>query len=533
MARSLRLRDLSLSLKFRLVLGIQLTMVLLLCAMGWWTMGQFEAATATAESRAPKLQALADLRYRMTHYRGDSLAALVAASKSPQVEAERKAKLDGINQEVEVAIEKVRGLTFTPEQRTRLDHAIQLHQAYVTLVQSSWALANGDRDGSRLHDLFALGKDEVDGARAELTAVFENIQQRTHEETVAVNAIMLRIQIIMGVIVAIGISTGIGINTTVIRQVTRSAQAIREAMARFAQGDLSKPPQDLGSDELGSIASDLGMAMGRLRDDIQAISQISEQNASAATELAATVEQLNSATHEVGHGVESQRTAMEQSTVGLAEVSRSMIEIQAQAREAGTGSESALAIGAQGMAEVEESQKAMAAIEESSSKVGRITSVIADIARQTNLLSLNAAIEAAKAGTQGKGFAVVAEEIRKLAERSGAAAKEINVLIQESTERVAVGASSVGAVSRVLSALEASIRDNGQRVQTIVQATTEQARSTEEVVGGVETTAQLTERNASATTQLASSLDETNRTVDELAQTANRLRDLTARFKLG
>jgi methyl-accepting chemotaxis protein len=275
------------------------------------------------------------------------------------------------------------------------------------------------------------------------------------------------------------------------------------------------------------------MAMGRLRDDIQAISQISEQNASAATELAATVEQLNSATHEVGHGVESQRTAMEQSTVGLAEVSRSMIEIQAQAREAGTGSESALAIGAQGMAEVEESQKAMAAIEESSSKVGRITSVIADIARQTNLLSLNAAIEAAKAGTQGKGFAVVAEEIRKLAERSGAAAKEINVLIQESTERVAVGASSVGAVSRVLSALEASIRDNGQRVQTIVQATTEQARSTEEVVGGVETTAQLTERNASATTQLASSLDETNRTVDELAQTANRLRDLTARFKLG
>jgi len=269
-----------------------------------------------------------------------------------------------------------------------------------------------------------------------------------------------------------------------------------------------------------------------LHKDVQSITQISEQNASAATELSATVDQLNSATHEVSRGVEAQRTAMAQSTVGLAAVSRSMSEIQGQAREAGDGSEGALSISAQGMAEVEESQKAMSAIQESSAKVGRITTVIADIARQTNLLSLNAAIEAAKAGSQGKGFAVVAEEIRKLAERSAAAAKEINDLIQESSDRVAVGASAVGAVSRALSALESSIRDNAERVQAIVRATAEQARSTEEVVAGVETTANLTERNASATTQLASSLDETNRTVEDLARTANQLRGLTGRFKL-
>jgi methyl-accepting chemotaxis protein len=336
----------------------------------------------------------------------------------------------------------------------------------------------------------------------------------------------------MGIFLAMALALGAWISRQVGNRVTHTAGEILISMEALGKGELLRCPRVDGRDELGAIGESLCTAIQKLHGDIQSISQISEQNASAATELSATVDQLNSATREVSHGVEAQRTAMEQSSVGLAEVSRSMGEIQAQAREAGDGSEAALAIGAQGMSEVEESHKAMTAIQESSAKVGRITTVIADIARQTNLLSLNAAIEAAKAGAQGKGFAVVAEEIRKLAERSGAAAKQINDLIQESTDRVAVGASAVEAVSRALNALDSSIRDNAERVQAIVQATTEQARSTEEVVGGVETTAQLTERNASATNQLASSLDETTRTVEDLAQTANRLRELTGRFKL-
>ena len=174
----------------------------------------------------------------------------------------------------------------------------------------------------------------------------------------------------------------------------------------------------------------------------------------------------------------------------------------------------------------------MAAIEESSAKVGRITTVIADIARQTNLLSLNAAIEAAKAGAQGKGFSVVAEEIRKLAERSGQAAKEINALIQESTERVQVGAASVGSVSRALTALEQAIQGSATRIETIIQATDVQARSAEQAEQAIGTTTQLSERSASATTELASSLDETTRTVEDLAQAANHLRDLGSRFTL-
>jgi len=174
----------------------------------------------------------------------------------------------------------------------------------------------------------------------------------------------------------------------------------------------------------------------------------------------------------------------------------------------------------------------MAAIQDSSQKVNRIITVIADIARQTNLLSLNAAIEAAKAGQQGKGFAVVAEEIRKLAERSAGAAKEIGALIGESSERVLTGSAAAAQVSASLDRIQEHIRETGDHVGNISGAMVQQASSVSQLQRQLDLVSSLTERNASATVQLASAMQETSRTTEDLASLATELRILTHRFRI-
>jgi methyl-accepting chemotaxis protein len=298
------------------------------------------------------------------------------------------------------------------------------------------------------------------------------------------------------------------------------------------EGDLSRTLGYRGEDELGAICKGVNRFVEKLRHTISQVAQTAEQVASATHELSATAEQINQTTGELSEGAERQRVAMVQSSSALEEMSASIQQVRSAAGEAEEVATGSLAMTAQGNAAAEESNQAMAAIKESSSKVARITGVIADIARQTNLLSLNAAIEAAKAGAQGKGFAVVAEEIRKLAERSGAAAKEISTLIQESSDRVDMGVGSVGSVGRSLTAIEEATKDNTDRIRVISRAMEEQAKASQEMVAAVSATAQNTEQSASAATELASTIHEVARTIDELARIAGNLKDQTSKFKL-
>jgi methyl-accepting chemotaxis protein len=174
----------------------------------------------------------------------------------------------------------------------------------------------------------------------------------------------------------------------------------------------------------------------------------------------------------------------------------------------------------------------MADIKQVTGQIVNAVSVIQEIARQTNLLSLNAAIEAAKAGAQGKGFAVVAEEVRKLAERSGGAAREIEGLILRTQEAVAGGVQGVDSTLASLSAIRERIDGVAESIREIHGLSRDQERTGQEVAAMMGQTTGRLAQNASATHELASTVQEIAKTSDELARVAEGLRAVVGSFKL-
>ncbi len=148
------------------------------------------------------------------------------------------------------------------------------------------------------------------------------------------------------------------------------------------------------------------------------------------------------------------------------------------------------------------------------------------------ILSLNAAIEAAKAGEHGKGFAVVAEEVRKLAERSAQAAKEIEQIILRTQEAVAGGVASVGVTQGHLDAIGKRISDVSEHIRVIGGLSREQAKTSKEVDSMMDQTASRLDQNAAATQELASTVQEITRTAEDLSKVAEGLKDIVKGFTL-
>jgi len=174
----------------------------------------------------------------------------------------------------------------------------------------------------------------------------------------------------------------------------------------------------------------------------------------------------------------------------------------------------------------------MQEIRESTGKIVQAVQVIQENANQTNLLSLNAGIEAAKAGAHGKGFSVVAEEIRKLAERSARAAREIEQIILRTQEAVAGGVASVDTTLGHLEAIGERISGVSGHIRDIGGLSREQAKTSGGVGAMMDQTASRLDQNAVATQELAATVQEITRTAEDLSKVAEGLKDIVKGFIL-
>jgi methyl-accepting chemotaxis protein len=288
------------------------------------------------------------------------------------------------------------------------------------------------------------------------------------------------------------------------RWVTRPLFSAMAMAKRVSEGDLTVRAQVKAKDETGRLLDALNLT-------VEQLAQMINEVRTGATALVGAASQVSAASQGLSQGANEQAASVEETTSSLEQMSASITQNAENSRHAEQ-------MATQGAHDAQQSGTAVVETVAAMKLIAEKTTIIEEIAYQTNLLALNAAIEAARAGEHGKGFAVVATEVRKLAERSQASAKEISAVAGKS---VKIAEHS----GQLLGELVPAITKTAALIQEVAAASREQASGVEQMNKAMTQVDQVTQRNASASEELAS-------TAEELASQAEALQQLMSVFQL-
>ncbi|PTQ78894.1 methyl-accepting chemotaxis protein [Nitrosomonas oligotropha] len=492
----------NMTVKTELILVLGLLSVLLIGVGGLGVYGlnkTNDSFKGVYEDRAVPLGDLGMILDRMQRTRLNT--AMSAYGRNPALAIERKTMTGQLDAEIAKFWQKYMATNLTTEEAILAENFNQQWKTYTESRNRTIALATaGDYDGA-IANLTGDAAAKFDAVHAAMVKLLELQRNVAANEYAAANSNFESIFMITAITITIGVLLACVLGFFLLRGIVlplHEAIAIANAVAA---GDLSTRIEPRGTiNGFDLLINALKVMNDNLVDLVSKVRRDADQIATVASEIASGNSDLSQRTEE-------QASSLEETASSMEELTSTVRQNADNARQANQLAVGASEVAVKGGAVVGQVVQTMSSINESSKKIVDIISVIDGIAFQTNILALNAAVEAARAGEQGRGFAVVATEVRTLAQRSAAAAKEIKELISDSVRKVDNGTRLVDEAGATMNEIVSSVKRVTDIMAEISAASQEQSSGIEQVNQAVTQMDEVTQQNAALVEEAAAAAE--------------------------